>query len=204
MSPFPPLHENYARQCLATLAALDKVMDARRRGIDPGTGNKPCTHASRERLRKYLAEEPARLEHSFEVLIGTYADAFGQDAADAFKKAIIARHAGIEVTCEKSGAAAEPRRTVRKERTSRASSHLPVPRPLRASVAAGVFGREENGKPIGPNADEVRAITEQYAERMIEMDEEKLRSATAKYAEDFGSKAAAQLERYVRRQQHSR
>lgn len=198
------LHENYARQCLATLAALDKVMDARRRGIDPGTGNKPRTHASRERLRKYLAEEPARLEHSFEVLIGTYADAFGQDAAEAFKKAIIARHAGIEVTCEKSDVAPEPPRSVRKERTSRASSLLPVPRPLQSSVAAGVFGRDENGKPIRPDSDEVRAITEQQAERMIDMSDADLRSAVTKYAEDFGGKAAAQLERYVRRQQHSR
>src|SRR5258706_13772817 len=32
------LHDNYSRQCLATLQQHDKVMDARRRGIDPGTG----------------------------------------------------------------------------------------------------------------------------------------------------------------------
>jgi hypothetical protein len=82
------------------LAARDKVMDARRKGVDPGTGQKPRTHASRERLRKYLAEEPTRLDHTFDVLIDTYAEAFGQDAADAFKKAIIAWHAGVEVAVE--------------------------------------------------------------------------------------------------------
>src|SRR5258707_143793 len=32
------LHENYASQCLSVLAARDKVMDARRKGVDPGTG----------------------------------------------------------------------------------------------------------------------------------------------------------------------
>jgi hypothetical protein len=197
------LHENYARQCLATLAALDKVMDARRRGIDPGTGNKPRTHASRERLRKYLAEEPARLEHTFDVLIGTYGDAFGQVPGAAFKKAIIAWHAGIEVAGE-SADIPELKRGVRKERKARASSCLPVPKPLSSSVAAGIFGRDENGKPIRPDADEVRAITEDHAERMIEMNDAELQSAVTMYAGDFGNKAAAQLERYVRRQQHSR
>lgn len=180
-----------------------KVMDARRRGIDPGTGNKPRTHASRERLRKYLAEEPARLEHTFDVLIGTYRDAFGQEAADAFRKAIIAWHAGIDVVGE-GAHASESKRCVRKEQKARASSCLPVPKPLSSSIAAGIFGRDENGKPIRPDADEVRAITAEQAERMIEMNDDELQSAMTKYAEDFGSKAAAQLERYVRRQQHSR
>jgi hypothetical protein len=57
---------------------------------------------------------------------------------------------------------------------------------------------------IRPNAAEVRAITEEQAERMIEMNDDELHSVVRKYAEDFGPKAAAQLERYVRRQQHSR
>jgi hypothetical protein len=198
------LHDSYASQCLAALTALDKVMDARRRGVDPDTGNKPRTHAAQERLRKYLGEEPGRLAHRFDVLIDTYANAFGQDAADAFRKAIVAWHAGIEVTCGKPGAAPQPSRSNFKDRTSRPSSQLPVPLPLRSSVANGVFGRDENGKPIRPDSDEVRAITEQQAERMIDMSDAELRSAVTKYAEDFGNKAAAQLERYVRRQQHSR
>jgi len=84
------------------------------------------------------------------------------------------------------------------------NSIRPFPKSLSSSVAAGTFGRDESGKPIRPKAGEVRASTEQYAERMIEMDDDQLRSATAKYAEDFGTKAASQLERYVRRQQHSR
>lgn len=197
------LHEAYAAQCLATLAALDKVLDARRRGVDPGTGSKPRTHAARERLRKYLIEEPARLEHRFDVLMDTYADAFGRGAGDAFRKAIHAWRAGVEVIGEnRTGeSVAAP---VASGRASRASSSLPVPRPLRASVTAGVFGRDENGRSISPGADEVRAITEQQAERMIDMDDAELQAAATKYAEDFGDGAAGRLERYVRRQQRTR
>jgi hypothetical protein len=50
----------------------------------------------------------------------------------------------------------------------------------------------------------VRPITERESERMIEMKDDKRQLAAAKYAEDFGTNAAAQLQRYVRRQQHSR
>ena len=198
------LHEEYARQCLATLAALDKVLDARRLGVDPRTGGKPRTHAARERLRKYLAEEPARLEHTFDVLIGTYAEAFGQEAADAFAKAARAWHAGVAVTTETAADAGEPFAVPPEKRKSAASSRLPVPRPLATAVAAGVFGRDENGKPVRPDACEVRAITEEQAERMTEMKDNELHAAVTKYAEDFGGKAAAQLERYVRRQQRMR
>jgi hypothetical protein len=196
------LHENYASQCLSVLAARDKVMDARRKGVDPGTGQKPRTHASRERLRKYLAEEPARLDHTFNVLIDTYAEAFGQDTADAFKKAVIAWHAGIEVALETNEPPTESPSQPKHAR--RSSSCLPVPKPLRSSVAAGVFGHDERGKPIRPSAAEVRSITENEAERMIEMDDKEIQAAVLKYAEDFGPKAAVQLERYVRRKQRTR
>lgn len=194
------LHEAYAGQCLATLTALDKVLDARRCGVDPGTGSKPRTHASRERLRQYLIEEPARLEHTFDVLMDTYADAFGRGAADAFRKAIHAWRAGVEVIGENR--VAESVAAAAGARASRGSSRLPVPRPLLSSVTAGAFGRDESGKPVRPSADEVRAITDQQAERMIEMDDAELQAAVTKYAEDFGSKAAGQLERYVRGRQH--
>jgi len=186
----------------STLAALDQVLDARRRGVDPATGRKPRTYAARERLRKYLVDEPARLEHMFDVLMDTYADAFGRGAADAFRKAIHACRAGVEVIGENRagdsvGAAAGAR-------ASRPSSSLPVPRPLPASVAAGVFGRDESGRSIRPSTNEVRAITDQHAERMVGMDDAQLQAAARKYAEDFGNKAAGQLQRYVRRQQRVR
>ncbi len=154
------LHENYASQCLSVLAARDKVMNARRKGVDPATGQKPRTHASRVRLMKYFNEEPTRLDHTFDVLTDTYAEAFGQDAANAFKKAIIAWHAGIEVRSDQATSPDEPQAVRRTSRRSVPSSRLPVPRPLVSAVAAGVFGHDENGKPIRPKAHEVREITE--------------------------------------------
>ena len=95
------LHESHAQQCLAMLAALDAVLDARRKGIDPATGKAPRTPAARARLQKYLGEAPGRLEHAFEVLIETYSNAFGEMAADAFKKAVQAWHTGISVEAER-------------------------------------------------------------------------------------------------------
>ena len=62
----------------------------------------------------------------------------------------------------------------------RRSSRLPVPRPLRTAVTVSVFGQEENGKPVRPSCEEVRAITERYAERMIDMDDEALEAAVKK------------------------
>jgi hypothetical protein len=94
--------------------------------------------------------------------------------------------------------------TVRRSAKVRRRSCLPVPRPLRTAVAAGIFGHDESGKPVRPSREEVRAITERHAERMVDMNDEKLHAAVTKYMDDFGSKAAAQLERYVRREQRSR
>ena len=59
-----------------------------------------------------------------------------------------------------------------------------------------------------PSVIPVRAITEQHAEKLIDLlsnrDEANFRNGLAKYAEDFGEKAAAQLEAYARRQAHER
>ena len=78
------LHEKHMGEALALLAAIDGTTDARRRGIDPRTGGTARTHASREKLRRNLEHEPARLERAFLTLVGTYANAFGEVAADAF------------------------------------------------------------------------------------------------------------------------
>jgi hypothetical protein len=200
------LHDEHARELLGVLHDLDAVMDGRRRGVDPTTGKAPRTPAGQERLQKLFEIEPDRLERWCDNLMGAYEDAFGSAAADAFCKAIRAWHAGVDVAVEKGTDSETEDRSARTTATVRTSSSLPVPKPLNSSVASGVFGHDERGKPIRPTAEEVRAITEQHAERMIEMDDNQLRSAAAKYAEDFGGKAASQLERYVRRQRrhHSR
>ena len=98
------------------------------------------------------------------------------------------------------------------------STRLPVPRPLPEAVANGHFGHDDNG-PVSPNADEVREITENHAETLIDLvadlKEAKLRhlgdasldecskqieNAVEKYAQDFGGRAGEQLLAYARRQ----
>jgi hypothetical protein len=90
------------------------------------------------------------------------------------------------------------------------STALPVPKPLTSAITAGHFGYED-GVAIRPGPGEVRAITEQHADRMIGMleelrnagtDSEKLRgrytAALSTYAESFGEPAAARLDSHVR------
>jgi hypothetical protein len=183
-------------------------MDARRRGVDPDTGQKLRTHASREGLRKYLSEESGRLENTFRILIETYENSFGSEAADAFKKCVRARHADIPVEAERRreifGDLPDPpkphRVTLRGKRTC---TVLPVPRPLPAAIAAGHFGLED-GKPVNPKPAEVRAITEDHAERIINWihgrQEELVKEALDKYAESFGQAASERLAAHTRRQ----
>lgn len=51
------LHGNDNRRCLATLVGLNKLLNARRRGVDPGTDGRPRTRATRELLRRFLTRE---------------------------------------------------------------------------------------------------------------------------------------------------
>jgi hypothetical protein len=169
-----------------------------------------------------MESEPVRLERAFTVLMDVYEEVFGPEARDAFAKAIRARHAGIEVVAEESrpSESSKPSQlfaaslSPATRRTARIPARLPVPKPLPEAVAAGRFGQEENGKPVRPGPQEVRAITEQHAEKLIEL-LDALRSAPQSgrqsliesfqadliaYAEDFGAEAAQRLEAYVRRQ----
>ena len=125
------LHEEHARHVLALLHDLDAVMDARRSGVDPRTGKAPRTAKQREALEKLFKEEPSRLEREFDTLIDVYEEVFGAVAADAFRKAIRAWHAGVEVIGEAP----------------------PTPRPLSESIDAGIFGVEEDGSPVNPDGD---------------------------------------------------
>jgi hypothetical protein len=103
-------------------------------------------------------------------------------------------------------------------------ARLPVPKPLPSAVGKGNFGQDEAG-PVRPSAEEIRAITEQYADRLIELFKGKveveamlanpvcsdrarlyhekdrllsaIQSGLAVYAEDFGQPAANRLESYV-------
>ncbi len=221
------IHDEHARELFSILHDLDAVMDARRRGVDPQTGKPPRTHATQEKLRRFFQEEPPRLERSYANLLAVYQDAFGADAADAFDKAIRARYANIEVIGAQPTEAhgADIAIPISKRKPSRLSSVMPVPKPLPHAVRAGHFGHGEDGKPVTPDPDEVRAITERHAERIMELldrldatdrsielpctDKGRLYAerdrmnaliltAVKVYAEDFGEPAAKQLERYTR------
>ena len=240
------IHDEHARELLAVLHDLDAVLDARRRGVDPATGRVPTTPAARERLQKLFANEPQRLERWWRTQMDTYESAFGAEAADAFDKAIRARHAGIAVEIEErpslpaarpTAAAAQPAGGTPstaavdapsiKRQKRRSHSRLPIADPLPAAVAAGRFGRDEHG-PITPGLTQVRTLTENLADTLIELlgglseveswlnspqcsDQARLyhekdrlmtqiRGNLARYGEVFGTEAAGQLEAYVQRE----
>lgn len=209
------IHEEQQRVMLGILRDLDAVQDARRRGIDPATGKPPRLPTSRQQLQQRLESAQQRLERSFQTLRDTYEEAFGPEAADAFEKAVRARHAGIPVVLKDT----VPAQTTYAGRVSagRAIARLPVPRPLSDAVRAARFGRDESDQPIRPSPDEVRAITENHAQKLIDLllatphsappgrdfMSEEYRAQLAAYAEDFGEKATRQLEAYVQRQAES-
>ena len=216
------IHDEHAREAMAVLHDLDAVLDARRRGVDPCSDKPAKRAAAKERLQQFFVTEPMRLEHWWQNLMDVYEQAFGAEAADAFAKTLRARHAGIPVKVQPPrlpAPAAEadlrlgpvpPSRPSR----PRAAGRLPVPRPLSSAIAAGRFGVDENGNPVRPDAQEVRAITEQHADKLVDL-LDTLRGASADtkdallvqfmagitaYAEDFGQPAADQFEAYTRRQ----
>lgn len=168
------LHVHFTEQLLANRRQLDKVLDARRRGLDPNTGKPPKSHAGRERLRRLC---PDSLERDFNTLMLTYENSFGPEAAHAFNRFIIARQVGIPVEIDKAvrplqtasnqpAEIAPPPRA--KRRSHPGSSSLPLPRPLPEAVKAGHFGIED-GKPINPTPNEVHEITVQHAEKIIDL-----------------------------------
>jgi hypothetical protein len=221
------LHQEHARESLAVLRDLDRVLDARRRGVDPRNNKAPMLTEAKERLQKFFETEPARLERWWQTLMDTYEEVFGGQATEAFGKAVRAWHAESQVTDRATAApptaatpvrepqsAPAPASVPRNRKPHRIVARLPVPRPLPASVAAGNFGQDDEG-PVRPQADEVRAITERHAEKLIELldtlaqthqaaEQARLqaafRAALGSYCEDFGQHAADQLEAYVRRQ----
>lgn len=119
----------------------------------------------------------------------------------------------------------------RQKRTRKSPATLPVPNPLPEAIGKGNFGEDEHG-PIRPGREEVRAITETQAEKLIEIlsslkdvEAQLARGGTkdrraliqekdkwlcayqggiAMYAEDFGELAANRLDAYVKHELHKR
>lgn len=117
------------------------------------------------------------------------------------------------------------------KKVRRGPAVLPVPNPLPAAIGRGHFGEDEHG-PIRPSRAEVRAITENHGERLINLldglrevdrslsdsqcsdrarlyhEKDRLQSAyqsaIAMYKEDFGEDAANRLNAWARYQHDSR
>ena len=117
------------------------------------------------------------------------------------------------------------------KKVCRGPAFLPVPKPLPSAIGCGHFGEDERG-PVRPTAAEVRAITENHAERLINLlnglaevegflrnsqcsdrarlyhEKDRLQSgyqsAIAAYAEDFGEFAANRLDAWARYQHRRR
>lgn len=175
------LHGEFERECLSLLSDLDTFCDARRRGIDPATGKRPRTEKRRIALEKQFTEEPTRLQHGFDVMMDAYGEGFGDEAAQEFRKAIVARHHGIDVLSD-----APP----------------PPSPPLESSVQAGVFGHEEDGTNVSPSREEIDEITEDLADRLRDLPNDSPHRAELfkQYVDDFGKEAAAMLDEWLRRE----
>lgn len=112
-------------------------------------------------------------------------------------------------------AAKPPKARSPRKRHADVVARLPVPRPLPGTVAAGHFGHDAQGKAIRPETDEIRAITENLADWLIELLDamsqvkeegprqnlqEQFTQGIQMYALEFGQRPARQLEAFVRRQ----
>lgn len=216
------IHDEHARHALVLLSDIDAIADAERLGVDPATGRSPRTDAQKSRLQKTYRDEPPRLRQEFEGLIDVYENAFGEDAAKAFRIFVEASHKNIPVV------AIEPATIEIASIPSDESRHpeLPTPTPLPDAVAQGVFGIDENEDPVEPSPEEIATITRMHAEKMVEIlhsivDAEEALIAAAPsdrpsfiaridsrrsaylglmrlYADDFGDTAASQLDSYAR------
>jgi hypothetical protein len=211
------LHDEHARHALAILSDLDAVDTASRADVDPVTGKPPRTQKQRETLAKLYAEKPGVLIHAFEVLIDVYAEAFGDDAALAFKQAITSWHAGVEVVGEENP---DHRLTITLAPLGEGPDGLPMARPLRHAVAAGAFGYEGDPvHPADPCDEEIFEVTARLAFDLREcvltrvngkplleqntvdqaaQQDAGYQASLERYRQDFGDEAATALDEHVR------
>lgn len=225
------IHQEHSCRMLGALSDLDAAADRCR-------NNPPVPAVASDEL-----SEPTRLERWYASLLGLYEEWFGKEAAEAFDQAVRAWHAHVEVVVDRKPPAAQisppsqmmaecspiieaeiveqpvvataaPAPRLPGPIASRVVARLPVSRPLPAAITDAHFGVDEQGRPIRPSPDEVREITTNHAEKLIELLDEihkvpppakdailsQYEAGIAAYAESFGERAARQLAAYVQRQ----
>ena len=187
------IHEEQASGCLALLQELDAIEEARRNGTDPRTGKKPRTEKSRHRLGQYLDAAPPAIISQFDDALAAYENAFGPEAAEAFRTVLLAWHRGVPVNSsspEGLSASAEipsasPIIARNDETDILGGPMLPVATPLDTAVNQGVFGQDEDGNPVIPTAEEIEAITFHHADHMMDL-LDNLHAANAALAQASG------------------
>lgn len=73
----------HAHEMIVLLADGEAIADAIRTGQHPRTGRTPRTPEARARMVEHLAAEERRLRESYADAVAVYAEAFGDDAANA-------------------------------------------------------------------------------------------------------------------------
>ncbi len=226
------IHEEHAEQCLRLLQAIDALEEARRQGTDPRTRKKPRTDKARQNMEQYFTTAPAALTRQFDDLMAAYERAFGQEAANSFRTAVHVRHRSAPLrpapVIAQTVTAISPGIENDDDMDLLGGPAMPHPLPLESAVQSGAFGYEETGEPIYPAPDEIQAITEHHAERLMELRHalqaaendataatqgqrqaacrEKdgalsaYQAALGLYAEDFGDAAAQLLDAWVHHQ----
>jgi hypothetical protein len=96
------LHEEHAREALAVLRDLDRVLDARRRGVDPRNNKPPMLKEAKERLKIFFDTEPGRLDRWWQTLMDTYEQAFGPGSQTETSRALLLRADLAIVPCKAS------------------------------------------------------------------------------------------------------
>jgi hypothetical protein len=237
------IHQEHGRKMLGALSDLDAAMDERRN--DPSALARPRDGSMSEPTRlerwyssllgvyedwfgKEAAEAFDRAVRAWHAHVEVVVD---RDTA-AWSRPMTADPITVEATesrevtppvidaeaCE-ADAPLPPSRRLTEGAAKRVIARLPVPRPLPSAVTAGHFGMEDDGRPVRPSADEVRDITVNHAEELIELlgdleeaqrrklsedqctaRSNRIEQAVQKYAEDFGGTAAEQLRAYCNRQ----
>lgn len=77
------LTEQHADEMIVLLADCNAINDSIRNGCDPHTGRVPKTAEARTRLAESLNGEVCRLSNAYADAVAAYAEAFGDDAAQA-------------------------------------------------------------------------------------------------------------------------
>ncbi len=165
------VHQELGGELSFILRQLKAIDDAKTQGIDPGTGRSPRGIAARERLAEFFGTETERFQRRWDSLIESYANGFGQGAANQF-----ASH--LRLVTDATSA------------SDLSSDSPPISLPLESAVVRGVFGMEDEHTPVVPTDEDVRCITVSCAERLLEL-RERLDAATRRASPLTGSASAS-------------